>query len=97
MTPFPACCPTTTGCLAEELSQIDSAVEEARVAAASRRLGISELRDWQRRALSAWSEGRDCLVLSATGSGKSACFQLPPLISGFTALVVSPLISLMRD
>jgi ATP-dependent DNA helicase RecQ len=65
---------------------------------AASRIGITALRGWQRDALDAWAAGRDCMILAGTGSGKSACFQIPPLLdSGAPALVVSPLISLMRD
>ena len=42
-------------------------------------------------------EGRDGLVVMATGGGKSLCYQVPPLVAGRPALVVSPLISLMED
>ncbi|XP_055812885.1 uncharacterized protein LOC129882552 isoform X2 [Solanum dulcamara] len=42
-------------------------------------------------------DGKDCLVIMATGSGKSLCYQVPPLITGKTAVVISPLISLMQD
>lgn len=42
-------------------------------------------------------DGRDCLVVMATGSGKSMCYQIPPLVAKKTAVVVSPLLSLMQD
>ena len=81
-----------------DLASIDAAVDSHHaVDAAARRLGVASVRPWQRMAVSLWSQRRDCLILSGTGSGKSLCFQLPPLVSGSTALVVSPLISLMRD
>ena len=37
------------------------------------------------------------LLVAATGAGKSVTFQLPPLVAGKTAIVVSPLIALMQD
>ena len=59
-----------------------------------------QLRPFQLRAIQALCDGRDALVVSGTGSGKSLCFQLPPLLSAEgdgIAIVISPLISLMRD
>jgi len=67
-------------------------------AQALRLLGIQYLHPWQRNVLDSWRSRRDVLVLSGTGSGKSLVFQVPSLqSSGAVAIVVSPLISLMRD
>ncbi|RAL47337.1 hypothetical protein DM860_013302 [Cuscuta australis] len=59
--------------------------------------GYSGLKSFQKEALGAWLAHQDCLVLAATGSGKSTCFQLPALLTGKVVVVISPLISLMHD
>ncbi|KAH9755197.1 ATP-dependent DNA helicase q-like sim [Citrus sinensis] len=59
--------------------------------------GHSSLKNFQKEALSAWLAHHDCLVLAATGSGKSLCFQIPALLTGKVVVVISPLISLMHD
>ena len=41
--------------------------------------------------------GRDVLLVMPTGSGKSLCYQLPAIVRGGTALIISPLIALMED
>ncbi|KAL8527980.1 hypothetical protein ACS0TY_005697 [Phlomoides rotata] len=62
-----------------------------------RHFGYSSLKGFQKEALAAWLAHEDCLVLAATGSGKSLCFQVPALLSGKVVVVISPLISLMHD
>lgn len=59
--------------------------------------GFSSLKSFQKEALNAWAAHQDCLVLAATGSGKSLCFQIPALLTGKVVVVISPLISLMHD
>ncbi len=59
--------------------------------------GYAELRPVQRRALDPVLAGRDTLAVLATGSGKSAVYQLAGLLSGGLTVVVSPLVALQRD
>ncbi len=59
--------------------------------------GFSELRPLQEEAILAGLECRDSLVVLPTGGGKSLCYQIPPLMTDRTDVVVSPLISLMKD
>jgi ATP-dependent DNA helicase RecQ len=61
------------------------------------RFGFKLFRAGQAEAVSAAMAGRDVLVVMPTGSGKSLCYQLPALEAKGTTVVVSPLISLMRD
>jgi len=59
--------------------------------------GFDTLRPLQTEAIAAAVDGRDSLVVLPTGGGKSLCYQLPPLLSETTDIVVSPLVSLMKD
>jgi ATP-dependent DNA helicase RecQ len=59
--------------------------------------GYSEFRPLQGRIVQSLIAGQDCAVVMPTGGGKSLCYQLPAVVLGRTALVVSPLIALMKD
>jgi ATP-dependent DNA helicase RecQ len=59
--------------------------------------GYSTLRPLQREAMESVLSRRDSLVVLPTGGGKSLCFQAPALLCDGLAVVVSPLISLMKD
>ena len=59
--------------------------------------GYSSFRPLQERIVRSLIAGNDVCVVMPTGGGKSLCYQLPALVSGKTAVVISPLIALMQD
>jgi ATP-dependent DNA helicase RecQ len=59
--------------------------------------GFNSLRPLQEQAIRAALAGRDSLVVMPTGGGKSLCYQAPALIRDGLAVIVSPLIALMKD
>src|SRR5271157_3555290 len=62
-----------------------------------RHWGYRTFRPLQEPAMTAVLEGRDSVVVLPTGGGKSLCYQAPAVARGGTTVVVSPLISLMKD
>lgn len=61
------------------------------------RFGFADFRAGQQRAVNAVLHGRDTLVILPTGGGKSLCYQVPALVQDGLTVVISPLISLMKD
>jgi ATP-dependent DNA helicase RecQ len=71
-------------------------LDEAR-AVLRARFGFPDFRPGQERAVSSVLEKRDTLVVLPTGGGKSVCYQIPAMVLPGLTVVVSPLISLMKD
>lgn len=73
------------------------AAHQAALEALTRYFGYDSFRPGQQGIVEALLAGRDVLGVMPTGAGKSVCYQIPAALSPGVTLVVSPLISLMRD
>ena len=67
------------------------------VAALEQYFGFSEFKGTQEQAILSLLSGRDTFVIMPTGGGKSLCYQLPAMMLEGCAIVVSPLIALMKN
>ena len=71
--------------------------KEAIYKALSHYFGFENFKGNQLQVITSLLEGKDVFVLMPTGGGKSLCYQLPALMSEGTAIVISPLIALMKN
>ncbi|MDP4164250.1 MAG: DNA helicase RecQ, partial [Bacillota bacterium] len=63
----------------------------------AKHFGYSSFRHGQEQAIRSVLEGKNTITVMPTGGGKSICYQIPALVLPGTTLVISPLISLMKD
>jgi ATP-dependent DNA helicase RecQ len=59
--------------------------------------GFTRFKGTQEKVIESLLAGRDTFVIMPTGGGKSLCYQLPAMVSEGVAIVVSPLIALMKN
>ena len=69
----------------------------AKIATLAECFSLTKFNDFQKLVIDNTLAGHDSIVVQPTGSGKSLCFQFPPVFSNKKAIVISPTISLMYD
>ena len=67
------------------------------IATLAERFQLTSFKPFQKAVIQATMQGKDTLVVHPTGSGKSLCFQFPPVYWNKKAIIITPTISLMRD
>ena len=74
-----------------------SLIDESPLSALQTYFGFNEFKGEQETAIQSVLNGKDTFVIMPTGGGKSMCYQLPALMLEGVAIVVSPLIALMKN
>ena len=75
----------------------DTFQEASKVCVLAETFDLTRFHKYQKIVIDSTLEGKDTLIIQGTGSGKSLCYQFPPVFEGKKAIVVSPTISLMED
>jgi ATP-dependent DNA helicase RecQ len=79
------------------MMQVDQAVYATLKERLKEIFGYSQFRGDQEQIIHSILEGRNTFVIMPTGAGKSLCYQLPAIVNDGTAVVISPLIALMKN
>ena len=81
----------------ETPSQNESFQETTLIATLAETFGLTKFKPFQKEIIKATLDGKDTVVIHPTGSGKSLCFQFPPMYQHKKAIIISPTTSLMQD
>ena len=75
----------------------DTFEHAAKVATLAEHFNLTKFKTFQKNVIDNTLSGKDSIIVQPTGSGKSLCYQFPPVYQNNKAIVVSPTISLMHD
>lgn len=87
----------SSSCVTSKVKNLLSELTNSPISVLKQVFGYSEFREGQQAVVDASLSGQDVMVLMPTGGGKSLCYQIPALILDKVTIVVTPLLSLMKD